>query len=252
MQTSLPQPEQRKQASSPSWLNSQSLQVARFTLYSYSRSGWILLDIVLVWLIHQLFFSSPQLTSAQFFGVAIPALSAEAIFSTLILTRRAMKANLYLPLARLTTRSTYLNGIILATCALRIACYLLLLLFTTALPANWSYLLSSSPSVLLISILCALLTIAFSNPLATTTARIIFLLWIVLVLWSNFTQTSGFVQYLKIFQLPLQPVAASYQIVLSGTIGAWGWVGLGIIILYIAITIAVATYWFSKRDLHLT
>src|SRR5438270_2579238 len=104
-----------------------SLVVARFTLLSYIRSGWILGDIALVWLLYALFFLEFGGNVAYFFGTAGQGLGALAILGTVVMVQRAMSARVYLPLSRLTSRSAYIRGLVIATGVLRVPLFLILL-----------------------------------------------------------------------------------------------------------------------------
>ena len=105
-----------------------SLTVARFTLLSYLRSGWILGDIVIVWLLYAAFFLEFGGNVAYFFGTTGQGLGALAILGTIVMVQRAMSARVYLPLARLTSRSSYIRGLVIATGVLRFPLYLMMML----------------------------------------------------------------------------------------------------------------------------
>ena len=92
-----------------------SLTIARFTLVSYIRSGWILGDIVLVWLLYAIFFLEFGGNVAYFFGTAAQGLGAVTILGTVVMVQRAMNARVYLPLSRITSRSAYIRGLVIAT-----------------------------------------------------------------------------------------------------------------------------------------
>jgi hypothetical protein len=104
-----------------------SVTIARFTLASYVRSGWILGDLIFVWLLYAIFFLEFGGNVAYFFGTAGQGLGALAILSAVVMVQRAMNARVYLPLARITSRSSYVRGLVLATGVLRIPAFLLLL-----------------------------------------------------------------------------------------------------------------------------
>src|SRR5438067_2108996 len=104
-----------------------SLMVARFTLVSYIRSGWILGDVVLVWLLYAVFFLEFGGNVAYFFGTGGQGLGALAILGTVVMTQRAMSARVYLPLSRLTSRSAYVRGLVIATGVMRVPLFLLLM-----------------------------------------------------------------------------------------------------------------------------
>lgn len=236
-------------------LASPSLEIARFTLFGYMRSGWILLDIVLTWLIFSVFFSAPNVGTNAFFSLASPSQAVEAIVSSIILAHRAMRANSYLPLSRLSSRSPYLYGVMIAASVLRIPLYGLLLLITligsSITDMTWLNMLSGSFGLLLICTFCALITVTLSKPIATRLARIIFLSWVILAFYAVSPLTNPIRQYFNIVQVPLQPIALCYQFGAQGFISGWGWFGAALLILYMGLVVFVARYWFAKRDLSL-
>ena len=69
-----------------------SLTVARFTLVSYIRSGWILGDIAIVWLLYAAFFLEFGGNVAYFFGTTGQGLGALAILGTIVMVQRAMSS----------------------------------------------------------------------------------------------------------------------------------------------------------------
>src|SRR5690348_6085262 len=105
-----------------------SLTVARFTLVSYIRSGWILGDVVFVWLLYAIFFLEFGGNVTYFFGTAGQGLGVLAILGTVVMVQRAMSARVYLPLSRLTSRSAYIRGLVVATSVMRVPFLLMLLL----------------------------------------------------------------------------------------------------------------------------
>ena len=233
-----------------------SLEIARFTLMSYIRSGWVLLDIILVWLIYSVFFSATKTSAHTFFDISIPCMAAETILGSIIFVSRCMKSNVYLPLARLSSRSPYLYGIVIASSVLRIILYLLLLLTMAMLKnitdINWLNGFYGSLGLILICQLCSLLAIILSRPIATRPTQIVFLSWIVIVLYSNTPAAIDIARYLQILQLPLRPIALCYQLSSQGSIASWDWIGVVIMFAYMAIIIALGTAWFAKRDLYLS
>src|SRR5437016_532512 len=107
---------------------SQAATIARFTLLSYMKSGWILGDIVFLWLLYAIFFLSFGGDVSYFYGTAGPGLAILAVLGTVIMNWRAMQAKIYLPLSRLTSRTAYVFGLIIATSTLRILSFMLMLL----------------------------------------------------------------------------------------------------------------------------
>ena len=98
---------------------SPTLTIARFILKSHIRSGWILGDIVFIWFLYAAFFYEFGGDVAYFYGIMNQTLSALAVLSTIVMTQRAMTARMYLPLSRLSSRSAYIGGLIVATAFLR-------------------------------------------------------------------------------------------------------------------------------------
>lgn len=239
-----------------------SLTIARFTLASYIRSGWILGDIVLVWLLYAAFFYEFGGNVTYFYGSAAEGLAALAILGPVVMVQRAMSARVYLPLARLTSRSAYVRGLIIATGVLRIPLFLMLLVLailyhghsnTLCTPmciegATLSNMLVGAIGLLANSILISTLTVAFSAPLATRKARIVLLAWFVLVLYSN-TSPDAVATTLGVTRIPLIPFTLCYNFGINGTIGWSGLLALLIVAVYVAGLILLAQYWMARRDL---
>lgn len=244
-----------QQSEKPRQSYAPSLEIARFTLSSYLRSGWILLDVILVWFIYSVFFSTSKLSAHAFFDIAIPCMSAETILGSSIFVHRCMKANFYLSLARLSSRAPYIYGIMIASASIRIALYLLLLCTMIGVrnitDMSWLNMLSGSLGLIFIGLLCSLLTVTLSRPIATRPAQIVFLLWIVIVLYTNTPAAINIAHYLQIFEIPLRPIALCYQLSSQGTIDGWEWIGATLMLVYMAGIITLGTFWFSKRDLYL-
>ena len=232
----------------PAW------EIARFTVLNYLRSGWIMLDIVLVFTVFSVFFTNGELSADQFFSLALPSMALLSLLGSAILTQRTLKANLYLQLARLSSRAIFIDGVMLATALLRIPLYLLLLVFTFFIHHHIQGLtvagfLLGSLGILLVMMLCAMLTVVLSRPIATRIIQIIFLVWIVIVLYTSVYLSPDLRHYMQIFQLPLYPISACYQFALHGTIDIWGWLGIVLLLLYMLVFVLAARYWFARRDL---
>src|SRR5436305_14676826 len=178
-----------------------ALTVARFTLLSYVRSGWILGDVVFVWLLYAIFFLEFGGNVAYFYGTAGQGLAVLAILGTVVMVQRAMSARVYLPLSRLTSRSAYLRGLVIATGVLRIPLFLMLLLLALSYHhfspppcdgigrciegATVSNMTIGAVGLLANCVVIATLIVTFSAPIATRRARIILLVWFAAVLYSN-------------------------------------------------------------------
>lgn len=251
------QPAHLPQALTHLW-HTPTLTVARFTLRSYIRSGWILGDIVLVWLLYAAFFLEFGGNVKYFYDTAGQGLYAIAILSSIVMTQRAMQARVYLPLARLSSRSSYVQGIILATGFLRIPTFLLMLLLAAGYHAHIpvfgiqgatvSNMLPGSLGLLLNCIVLSTLTVVLSIPIATRRIQIVFLAWLVVVLYSN-TNPTLIAQYLAVTRLPLAPFAACHNFGALGTIDGYGLIMVIVEVGYIVGLTLVANFWLSKRDL---
>ncbi|MBA2393172.1 MAG: hypothetical protein H0V70_10555 [Ktedonobacteraceae bacterium] len=237
---------------------SPTLTIARFMLKSHIRSGWILGDIVFIWFLYAAFFYEFGGDVAYFYGTMNEALSALAVLSTIVMTQRAMTARMYLPLSRLSSRSAYIGGLIIATAFLRVPSFLLTLLLALGFHrhtpsfgiqgATFSNMLPGAIGLLLNTIFVALLTIVLYRPLATRLLQIIFLLWCVAMLYSN-TTINIVAQYLSIVHLPLIPITVCYSL---GTGGAFDIYSFGMVLVTIGYTIVLAflaNFLLNRRDL---
>jgi hypothetical protein len=235
-----------------------SLTVARFTLLSYLRSGWILGDIVIVWLLYAAFFLEFGGNVAYFFGTTGQGLGALAILGTIVMVQRAMSARVYLPLSRLTSRSSYIRGLVIATGVPRFPLYLMMMLlgmgFHTHAPswgiqgATVTNMLIGSVGLLANCIVISTLVVVFSAPIATRLARIALLAWFAAVLYSN-TSPGPLASFLSISRLPLIPMTACFNFGAAGSIGWSGVAALLIMALYVVGLTMLGEYWMSRRDL---
>ncbi len=98
---------QQRERGSRNPLHAPALTVARLTLASYLRSGWMWAEFVLVLVFYAAIFF-PYLEETAFFnGVATFSLGGIAILGPAIMVRQATSARTYLLLARLNSRSSY-------------------------------------------------------------------------------------------------------------------------------------------------
>jgi hypothetical protein len=110
-------------------LRAPSITIARLTLESYFRSGWMWTEFVLVLVFFAALFFPFQEDVPYFYGTSNWDLSAIAILGAAIMVRQATSARTYVLLARLSSRTGYSRGLMLATAVLRIplwpisACY---------------------------------------------------------------------------------------------------------------------------------
>lgn len=255
-----------RQALSAFW-HMPAITIARFTLASYIRSGWILGDIIFVWLLYAAFFFEFGGNVGYFFGTAGQGLGALAILGTVVMGQRAMNARVYLPLARITSRSSYIRGLVLATGVLRVPAFLLLLLLASsyhhfspppctgpggvggciagATPGNITL---GALGLVANCIVISTLVVTFSAPIATRLARILLLAWVAAVLYSN-TALGPVAAVLSITRIPLMPLAACYNLGANGSIGWPGLLALLIAAAYVVGLTLLAEYWMSRRDL---
>ena len=242
--------------------HSPTLTVARFTFRSYIHSGWILGNIVFIWLLYAIFYLEFGGDTVYFFGTANPGLGLLAVLGTIVMTQRAVTARMYLPLARLTSRGAYIRGLIIASSVLVIPAFLLLMAMavsyhrfspppcnpTCIAGATFTNMLLGGLGLIINCIIVSALTVVLSRPIATRRIQIVFLAWLLCVLYSN--SNLGLVaQYLSWTRIPLAPLIVCFNL---GTTGIANWydalmmlVALGYII---GLTL-LAQFWFTKRDL---
>jgi hypothetical protein len=237
---------------------SPTLTIARFMLKSHIRSGWILGDIVFIWFLYAAFFYEFGGDVPYFYGVMNEALSVLAVLSTIVMTQRAMTARMYLPLSRLSSRSAYIRGLIVATAFLRVPSFLLALILASGFhnhaphigiqDATLSSMLPGAVGLLLNTILVAALTVVLYRPLATRLLQIIFLLWCVALLYSN-TDNSIVAQYLSVVRLPLVPVTVCYSLGTGGALDIYSLAMVLVIIGYLIALVFLAIFLLNRRDL---
>jgi hypothetical protein len=236
---------------------SPTLTIARFMLKSHIRSGWILGDIVFIWFLYAAFFYEFGGDVAYFYGIMNQALSVLAVLSTIVMTQRAMTARMYLPLSRLSSRSAYIGGLIVATTFLRVPSFLLALLlalgFHSHSPffgiqgATFSNMLPGAVGLLLNTIFVAILTIVLYRPLATRLLQIIFLLWCAAMLYSN---TDNIVaQYLSVVRLPLIPITVCYSLGTGSALDIYSLSMVLVTIGYVIVLAFLANFLLNRRDL---
>ena len=237
---------------------SPTLTIARFMLKSHIRSGWILGDIVFIWFLYAAFFFEFGGDAAYFYGIMNEALSVLAVLSTIVMTQRAMTARMYLPLSRLSSRSAYIRGLIVATGFLRVPSFLLILLLASSyhrhIPifgiqdATFSNMLPGAVGLLLNTILVSTLTVTLYRPIATRLLQIIFLAWCVATFYSN-TDINIVAQYLSITHLPLIPVTVCYSLGTGGAVDIYSLSMMLVIICYILALAFLANFLLNRRDL---
>jgi len=206
-------------AISRSFWRTPSMTIARLTLESYFRSGWMWVEFVLVLVFFAALFFPFQENVSYFYGTSNWDLSAIAVLGAAIMVRQATSARTYVLLARLTSRVSYSRGLMLATAALRIPIFLFMLLLVLVahrlINPTADKMLIGAIGVLPITILVSVLTVALSSPIATRLMRILFLSWIAVVLFSIspiFMIPASVLNILGIVRILLWPISACYQI----------------------------------------
>lgn len=233
-----------------------SVTVARLTLDSYRRNGWMWAEFVLVLVCYAALFFPFIQNVTYFYGTSIWDLSAIAILGTAIMVRQSTSARTYVVLARLASRAAYSRGLILATVVLRIPlflffCALVLLAHRLTDPAVDTMLLGAV-GLLPITMLTAALTVAFTSPTATRIKRILLLAWIAVVLYSNsplFLTPQPLINILGISRIPLAPIAVCYHVSVNGSLDSSSLWGFPLVAVYIIMLALLAGYWLEQKEL---
>lgn len=233
-----------------------SVTVARLTLDSYRRNGWMWAEFVLVLVFFAALFFPYMQNVAYFYGTSVWDLSAIAILGTAIMVRQSTSARTYTMLARLTSRAAYSRGLILATVILRVPlflffCALVLLAHRLTNPALNTMVLGAI-GLLPISMLAAALTVAFTSPTGTRIKRILLLAWIVVVLFTNSPLVllpQPVINILGISRIPLAPIAVCYNVSVNGSIDLSSLWSFPLIVAYIIALAILAGYWLEKKEL---
>jgi hypothetical protein len=193
---------------------------------------------------------------AYFYGTSIWDLSAIAILGTAIMVRQSTSARTYIVLSRLTSRSAYSRGLMLATGILRIPIFLffmiLVLLTHRLLNPTVDNMLIGAIGLLPVTILASSVTVVLSSPIGTRRKRMVFLAWVALVLFSIspiFQLPDAVLSVLSIVRIPLAPIATCYLVSINGTLPAISLLGFAGIVLYIVVLAFLAGYWLEQREL---
>ena len=233
-----------------------SITVARLTLESYFRSGWMWTEFVLVLVFFAALFFPFQEDVSYFYGTSNWDLSAIAILGAAIMVRQATSARTYVLLARLSSRASYSRGLMLAAAALRVPIFLFMLLLVLLahrlINPTADKMLIGAIGVLPTTIFVSVLTVALSSPIATRLMRIFFLTWIAIILFSIspiFTIPTYVQNVLEIVRIPLWPISACYQVSVTGAIGLTGILGMLLVAVYIIGLALVAGMWLERREL---
>ena len=243
-------------APSRSFWRTPSMTIARLTLESYFRSGWMWAEFVLVLVFFAALFFPFQEDLPYFYGTSNWDLSAIALLGAAIMVRQATSARTYVLLARLSSRASYSRGLMIAAAALRIPIFLFMLLLVLVahrlINPTADKIFLGALGVLPITILVSVLTVTLSSPIATRLMRILFLVWIAVVLFSIspiFTIPSSVLNILAIVRIPLWPISACYQVSVTGTISLSGILGLLLVAVYIIGLALIAGIWLERREL---
>ena len=233
-----------------------AITIARLTLESYFRSGWMWAEFVLVLVFFAALFFPFQEDVPYFYGTSNWDLSAIAVLGAAIMVRQATSARTYVLLARLSSRVSYSRGLMLATAALRIPIFLFMLLLVLfahrLINPTVDRIFIGAIGILPTTMLVSILTVALSSPMATRLKRIFFLVWIAVVLFSIspiFALPVSVLNVLAIVRVPLWPISACYQMSVSGTISLTGALGMIFVGVYIMGLALVAGKWLERREL---
>lgn len=233
-----------------------AITVARLTLESYFRSGWMWTEFVLVLVFFAALFFPFQEDVPYFYGTSNWDLSAIAILGAAIMVRQATSARTYVLLARLSSRASYSRGLMLASAILRIPIFLFMLLLVLLahrlINPTADKMFFGAIGVLPNTILVSVLAVTLSSPMATRLKRILFLAWIAVVLFSIspiFAIPSSVLNILGIVRIPLWPISACYHVSVSGTFDVAGVIGMLFEATYIIGLALIAGYWLERREL---
>lgn len=239
-----------------SLLASPSAEIAGTALRRFVRSVWLIVELIGVGLIFLVCFRSP-VTVRGFFEPAGLGLALLSAVGTTGIVVSVVPPRLY---ARLAPRKDYrsmVGGLMLASgiiqgCA-AVTLTMLVLLFQRipalgpdGVPGAGAALAAGMVGLLANTVLVAALTVALAPPLGTQAARLVFLAWLCLALYS-YIATDFLGSVLTVVRLPLLPFAAGYSFGQSGVIGAAGVLALGVEAAYIGALIALAPRWVPLR-----
>ncbi len=228
-----------------------AVAVARFTLRSYARSGWLWGELVYVLAFFVIFWTYPG-TEAYFFSTSGVGLGILALLGTAIMVHRAMSARVYLALARLPSRSACTRGLALATGALRIPLYLLLLALALAFHkidhAQAADIVIGSLGVVANCLVVSTLVVTLSPPAAPRLARICFLFWLVIALAPP-PGIDWLAALFSLARLPFLPLATSLSLGTTPHLGLAGFWPLPVEALYIIGLALAADFLLKRRDL---
>jgi hypothetical protein len=192
-----------------------------------------------------------------FYGTAGQGLGVLAILSTVVMTQRAFSARVYLPLARLASRSAYARGVMVAAAFLRVPSFLMLLALESGYHefqppgirgATIGNMIPGALGLLANCFVVTALIVTISAPIATRRMRIVFFAWLAALLWSRLSP-HPLSEVLVVTQIPIIPISLCYGMGASGRLDL-GSVGglLGDAALVVAL-LWLAEWWLRRRDL---
>jgi len=233
-----------------------SVTVARLTLESYVRRGWILFDVVAVVVVLVALCYPFQSATASFYGGVGLALGAVAVLGTVILARPAASARTYLVLARLPARGAYSRGLLLAAATLRVFDSLL----AVALAVGTGRIVHPTLGPILVGlaaltadcIVLAALTVTLCAPIGSRRLLIAFLVWLLAALVPAYDAArlpAILSALLSLARLPLLPVSTVFA---AGAGGNFDWptlVGLAVEAVYVGALAVFAGFLLEKREL---
>jgi hypothetical protein len=247
---------QETQPTTATITKSPAITIARLTLDSYFRSGWMWAEFVLVLIFFAALFFPFEEDVPYFYGTSNWDLSAIAVLGAAIMVRQATSARTYVLLARLSSRASYSRGLMLATAVLRIPIFLVMLLLVLLahrlINPTTDKMFIGAIAILPTTMLVSVLTVALSSPMAARLDRILFLVWVAVVLFSIspvFALPASVLNILGIVRIPLWPISACYQMSTSGIISLTGVVGIFLVAVYIFALALIAGFWLERREL---
>jgi hypothetical protein len=208
-------------------------------------------ELVFVLAFFPVFWTYPG-TEDYFFSTGGVGLALLGLIGTAIMVHRSMSARVYLPLARLPSRSACTRGLILATGVLRLPWYLLLLTLALAFhriiePRAVDIVIGSFGAVIN-CLVVSTLVVTLSPPMATRLMRICFLGWLVLA-FAPLPGIDWLATLFSLARLPLLPLSASIGLGTTPNLGVAGFWPLLVEALYILALARIADFLLTRRDL---
>lgn len=236
----------------------QAVAVARLTLASYVRSGWVGGEVLLLLGVVAISTGgsdpkTPHPVAAYFFGLhGVDFLGITAL-GAVIMVRRSVGVRSLVVLSRLGSRSAYPAGLVLASAALRVPLLVLLVAFglgtgrlgagdLVAAPAAGAALLANA-------ILAGAVTVGLLAPFSGRRELLLAVLYAVATLAPAIDLPAAARAAQAVAQLPLWPVAANYQAGAMATATPAELVAVPVVLAYAVAVCLVAGHRFARRDL---